>query len=112
MAIVEASVDACQEDLVEEVACIVEGMCVEAVAECKAVDDDMHLICSEVVFDQSGDCPGNTPMCGWIFRVAGSGAQGCPVGIRSKVRVTTAGANRGDRPPEVVGKLGIPATDG
>src|SRR5215831_2417873 len=85
MAIVEASVDACQEDLVEEVACIVEGMCVEAVAECKAVHDDMHLMCSEVVFDQSGDCPGNTPVCGWIFRVAGSRAQGCPVGISSKV---------------------------
>src|SRR5258708_30990360 len=111
MVIVEAGVDARPKDVLEQVPCVVKGVRMNPIAEHAAFEDNVHLSCAEITWDEAGQWDSDTTVCGWILRMAGRYPQRSPIGICDQIRITPANPNRGYRAPEVIRELGIPTTD-
>src|SRR5215831_8307152 len=98
--------------LLEPIRGAVESVRMNAIAECGVVvHDNVNLSGPKKVRRKGRRDSSNAPMRGRIFRVIGSGRQRSPAPICHEFGIAAASADGGNRPPEVIGELRIPASD-
>src|SRR5215471_10424963 len=98
--------------LLEPIRGAVESVRVGAIAECGVVVHyNVNLGGPQKVRDKARRDSSNAPMRGRILRMIGSGRQRHPAPICHDLGIAAASADGGNRPPEVIGELRIPASD-
>ena len=109
--IVHAAIDACIDDILDHRICLEEFMRYRASHGAR----ENHMRSgSEYALNGFRHRAGGTSVSRRVLRVRRRCGQGCPGGVRRCVGVAViqGGLNSRDRPPKVVGVLGIEASDG
>jgi len=93
--IVEAGVDPCPKNLLEQVARVLECMRVNAIIEREAIHHDVHFLRAEVPANQARNCGSDASVRRGILWVTRGGAERRPVWVRGQIGIAaTSPKNR------------------